>query len=85
MSITGHLVRRMLLIIPMMIGITLLLFTVTHLVPANPLVVILNEKSQENPETVQSRYRKMGIGQTLTGPVSDLHEKSCPGRYGVFL
>ncbi len=61
MSLTAHLIRRILLMIPMVIGITLLLFTVTHLVPANPLVVILNEKTLENPEAVEAATKKWGL------------------------
>lgn len=66
MSITGHLIRRILLMIPMIIGITLLLFIVTHLVPVNPLVVILNEKAQENPEAVRAATEKWGLDKPLT-------------------
>lgn len=65
MSLTGHLIRRILLIIPMTIGITLLLFIVTHAIPVDPLVVILNEKSLENPEAVRSATEKWGLDKPL--------------------
>jgi len=61
MSLAGHLIRRFLLIIPMTIGITMLLFIVTHAVPVDPLVVILNEKSLENPEAVRAATEKWGL------------------------
>ncbi len=65
MSLAGHLFRRILLIIPMIIGITLVLFIVTHAIPVNPLVVILNEKSLENPEAVRSATEKWGLDKPL--------------------
>jgi len=65
MSLAGHLVRRILLIIPMMIGITLLLFIVTHAIPVNPLVVILNEKSLENPAAVAAATEKWALDKPL--------------------
>ena len=65
MSILGHLIRRIFLIIPMLFGTTLLLFTVTHLVPVNPLVVILNERAMENPETVRAATEKWALDKPL--------------------
>ena len=65
MSLAGHLIRRFLLIIPMTIGITMLLFIVTHAVPVDPLVVILNEKSLENPEAVRAATEKWGLDKPM--------------------
>ena len=65
MSIIQHLIRRLLLMIPMAIGITLLLFVVTHIVPVNPLAVILTEKSMEDPEAVQAATEKWGLDKPL--------------------
>ncbi len=45
----------------MTIGITLLLFIVTHLVPVNPLAVILTEKSMEDPNAVAAAIEKWGL------------------------
>lgn len=73
MSIAGHLIRRILLIIPMTIGITMLLFIVTHAVPVDPLVVILNEKALENPEAVRSATEKWGL------------DKPLPAQYLIYL
>jgi peptide/nickel transport system permease protein len=64
-SLTTTLIRRVLLIIPMMIGITLILFIVTHIVPASPLTVILNEKSLENPEAVKAATERWGLDKPL--------------------
>ena len=65
MSPLEHLVRRLLLMIPMAIGITLLLFVVTHIVPVNPLAVILTERSMEDPEAVQAATAKWGLDKPL--------------------
>ena len=65
MSLAGHLFRRILLMVPMLIGITLLLFIVTHMVPVNPLVVILNERSLENPEAVRAATEKWALDKPL--------------------
>ena len=61
MNLYLNILRRLLLLIPMTIGITLLLFIVTHLVPVNPLAVILTEKSMEDPHAVAAAIEKWGL------------------------
>ena len=65
MSLTQHLLRRLLLMIPMAIGITLLLFVVTHIVPVNPLAVILTERSMDDPQAVKAATEKWGLDKPL--------------------
>ena len=65
MNLIQHITRRLLLMIPMAIGITLLLFIVTHIVPVNPLAVILTEKSMEDKHAVQAATEKWGLDKPL--------------------
>jgi peptide/nickel transport system permease protein len=65
MNIIQNLIRRLLLMIPMSIGITLLLFVVTHIVPVNPLAVILTEKSMDDPEAVHAATERWGLDKPL--------------------
>jgi peptide/nickel transport system permease protein len=65
MGILSHIVRRLMLMIPMLVGVTLLLFIVTHLVPSNPIAVILPEKSLTNEEIVQVTIKKWGLDKPL--------------------
>ncbi len=65
MNLYLTILRRLLLIIPMTIGITLLLFVVTHIVPVNPLAVILTEKSMEDPHAVAAAVEKWGLDKPL--------------------
>lgn len=51
--------------IPMAIGITLLLFVVTHIVPVNPLAVILTERSMDDPEAVLAATEKWALDEPL--------------------
>lgn len=73
MSLIQTLIRRALLMIPMSIGITLLLFIMTHLVPVNPLAIILTERSMDDPEAVQAATEKWGL------------DKSLPEQYIIYL
>jgi peptide/nickel transport system permease protein len=65
MGLSTHIVRRLLLVIPMIIGVTLLTFTVSHLVGADPLVVILSEKALDKPDLVDAAIRKWGLDRSL--------------------
>lgn len=65
MNLLQNLIRRLVLMIPMAIGITLLLFVVTHIVPVNPLAVILTERSMDDPEAVQAATEKWGLDKPL--------------------
>lgn len=65
MSLVQYFIRRLLLMIPMVLGITLLLFLVTHIVPVNPLAVILTEKSMDDPEAVSAATEKWGLDKPL--------------------
>jgi peptide/nickel transport system permease protein len=65
MGLSGHIIRRLLLVIPMLIGVTLLTFVVSHLVPSNPLVVIVGEKSLDKPDIVNAAIEKWGLNKSL--------------------
>ncbi len=60
-----HIIRRLLLVVPMLIGITLITFTVSHLVPVDPIAVIVSEKAMDNPEIVASAVRRWGLDKSL--------------------
>ena len=73
MGLSGHIIRRLLLVIPMLIGVTLLTFVVSHLVPTNPLVIIVGEKALDKPDIVNAAIEKWGL------------DKSLPEQYLVYL
>lgn len=73
MGLIEHLTRRLLLMVPMVVGITLMLFVVTHVVPVNPLAVILTERSMEDPEAVAAATARWGL------------DKSLPAQYLIYL
>ncbi len=60
-----HIIRRLLLVVPMLIGITLITFAVSHLVPVDPIAVIVSEKAMDNPEIVASAVRRWGLDKSL--------------------
>jgi peptide/nickel transport system permease protein len=65
MSLGTFVVRRLLLIIPVVLGITVTTFLVSHAVPADPIVANLGQRAQEDPSIV-GRYRhEWGLDRPL--------------------
>ena len=65
MSLAASIIRRLLIMIPMLIGVTLLAFIVSHLVPSDPLVLLVSEKAMNNPEIVKAAVEKWGLDRSL--------------------
>jgi peptide/nickel transport system permease protein len=62
-SLQRYILRRVLLMIPLVLGITLLTFAVSHLVPSDPVGANLGERAQGNPEIVRAFREKWGLDQ----------------------
>ena len=54
-----YIVRRILVTIPLLLGIVFLTFTLMNLVPGNPIAVLLDEKM--NPEMVERLTRELHL------------------------
>lgn len=44
----SYILRRLLMLIPVLIGMTLITFSIVHLIPGNPAQVILGETATAN-------------------------------------
>jgi microcin C transport system permease protein len=59
---TGYFIRRILLIVPTFIGITLLVFAITRVVPGGPIERMLNEALLSGGDRAAAVTRAQGIG-----------------------
>jgi peptide/nickel transport system permease protein len=57
--------RRLLLTVPLLIGMTLLSFTVANFVPADPLAANLSQRSMSDPTIVAAFKAEWGLDQAL--------------------
>ncbi len=64
MNIFTFLVRRLLLMVPLTVGITFVLFSISRLVPVDPITVILPEKALKDPVAVEAAREKWGLNKT---------------------
>lgn len=58
-----YILKRFLSLFPVLIGITLLVFTLLHLIPGDPAVVLLGERA--TPEQIESLRQQLGLNQPL--------------------
>jgi peptide/nickel transport system permease protein len=65
MQLWQYIGRRLALMPILIIGITLLAFIVSHLVPADPLGMVLSERAMNNPEIVASYRARWGYDRPL--------------------
>lgn len=57
----GYTIRRMLYIIPIMIGVSLIVFSIMHMMPGDPAYLILGEGVPFSPEAVEDFRRELGL------------------------
>jgi peptide/nickel transport system permease protein len=57
--------RRFLVAIPTLLGVTLVTFIVSHIVPGDPLTVILKNRAQANPEIIAAYRERYGLDRSL--------------------
>jgi peptide/nickel transport system permease protein len=73
MSLHLYIARRLLLLVPLAIGVTMLTFVVSHVVPADPVVANLGDKALGHPDIVRAFRAKWGL------------DKPLPEQYAVYV
>jgi peptide/nickel transport system permease protein len=61
----GHVARRLLLIVPMLLGVTVLTFVLSHMVPADPVAANLGEQAAADPTVVAAFRHAWGLDRPL--------------------
>ncbi|MBW7881794.1 MAG: ABC transporter permease [Caldilineaceae bacterium] len=65
MPIYQYILRRLVLAIPLLIGITLLAFAISHAVPADPLTANLGQKAMSDPKIVAAFRAEWGLDRPV--------------------
>ena len=66
-SMLRYLIRRLLLTIPVLLGVATLVFSLIHLVPGDPAQAMLGESA--SPEDVAELRHSLGLDRPLLGAV----------------
>src|SRR5438874_7898552 len=65
MNLQRYILRRLLFVVPMLVGITLMSFLLSHAVPADPITANLGEQAAANPEIVAAFRHRWGLDRPL--------------------
>src|SRR6184192_2957172 len=65
MNLQRYILRRLLFVAPMLVGITLMTFLLSHAVPADPITANLGEQAAANPEVVAAFRHRWGLDRPL--------------------
>ncbi len=65
MNMQKYILRRLLLMIPLLIGISLIAFIISHSLPADPIGAFLSQKSMEDPVIVATFRAQWGLDKPL--------------------
>jgi peptide/nickel transport system permease protein len=75
--------RRLLLMLPLMVGMTLIAFVVSHSVPADPVVAHLGQRSMEDPVIVAAFRAQWGLDKPLPEQYLTYLRNLVQGNLGV--
>ncbi len=65
MPIYRYILRRVLLTIPLLFGVTLIAFVISHAVPADPVTANLGQKAMSDPEIVAAFRAEWGLDRPV--------------------
>ena len=65
MHLQGYILRRVLLLIPMLVGITVMSFILSHAVPADPVSANVGEQAAADPVAVAAFRQRWGLDKPL--------------------
>ena len=65
MTILRYLLRRLVLLVFLILGVSLLVFLISHLVPADPVVAFISQRNISDPEIVAAFKAKWGLDLPL--------------------
>lgn len=75
-----YIIRRLLLLIPVMLGVTFLVFTIMYFTPGDPAKLILGESAQ--PEQVEALREEMGLNDPFIVQYFRFITKALTGDFG---
>lgn len=78
-----YLIKRILWVIPTLIGVSLLVFSMLHLTPGEPALAILGEHA--TAESIEKFNKEMGLDKPLVEQYVNFAKKAIKGDFGISL
>lgn len=80
---TRYIIKRLLFMVPVLLGVTLLVFLIFHLTPGDPARVLLGEMGQgASPEAIEALRHQLGLDRPWYVQYGDFLFKAVQGDFG---
>ena len=77
-----YIVRRLLLLIPVLLGMTLISFGVTKAIPTDPIIASISQEAANHPEIVAAYRKEWGLDKPVPVQVRHLCLEPSARRHG---
>lgn len=64
-GIWSYLIRRILILIPLLIGLSIIMFALIHAAPGDPIVAMMGPTAASNPRYVEQARANLGLDQSM--------------------
>ncbi|MDP8909694.1 MAG: peptide ABC transporter permease, partial [Chloroflexota bacterium] len=61
----AYMARRVLFLIPLLLGLSIVMFTLIHLAPGDPALALMSPQAAANPEYLDQVRRNLGLDRPL--------------------
>ena len=80
MHITSYLIKKLLLLVPLLLGITLLTFTLTKALPGDPVLSMVGERAQ--PDVIEKIRKELGADKNILSQYAGYISLLLKGEFG---
>ncbi len=64
-AVWAYMARRVLMLVPLLLGLSLIMFTLIQLAPGDPVLAMMGEQAASNPEYVEQARKNLGLDDPL--------------------
>lgn len=62
---TAYIIRRMLFLIPLLLGLSIVMFTIIRLAPGDPALAMMSPSAASNPQYLEQTRKNLGLDEPL--------------------
>src|SRR5688500_12332368 len=64
-GMTAYIIRRMLFLIPLLLGLSIVMFTIIRLAPGDPALAMMSPSAASNPQYLEQTRKNLGLDEPL--------------------
>jgi peptide/nickel transport system permease protein len=80
---TSFILRRFIFLIPLLIGLSLVMFILIHAAPGDPVIAMMGPQAAANPQYVEQARANLGLNEPLPVQYARWAERLLHGDFGI--